>query len=232
MKKIFVITGTSKGIGKKLAEFYLSKGFSVSGCSRGKSKIKNVNYDHYQMDINEEEKVIGMIKMIKKKHGKIDVLLNNAGIANMNHMITTPYESAKNIFNTNFFGTFLFSREVAKIMIKNKAGNIVNFSTVAVPMKLEGEAIYAASKAAIENFTKVSSKELSKFGIRINAIGPTPIPTDLIKNVKKEKIDSLLKNQSIQRLGNFEDILNVINFFIDKKSEFITGQIIYLGGIS
>ena len=99
-------------------------------------------------------------------------------------------------------------------------------------MKLEGEAIYAASKSAIENFTKVSAKELGKFGIRVNAIGPTPVPTDLIKSIKKDKINELLKSQTISRLGKFEDILNVINFFIDKKSDFITGQVIYLGGVS
>ena len=231
MKKFFIITGTSRGIGKQLAEFYLSKGHQVSGCSRGKSKIKNINYDHYELSVSEETQVISMIKMVIKKHGRIDVLLDNAGIANMNHILTTPYKSAKNIFNTNFFGTFLFSREVAKIMIKHKAGNIVNFTTIAVPTKLEGEAIYAASKAAIENFTQISAKELSKFGIRVNAIGPTPIPTDLIKNIKKEKINVLLKSQAISRLGKFDDILNVVNFFIDKKSEFITGQVIYLGGV-
>ena len=120
--------------------------------------IKNINYDHYELGVSEETQVISMIKMVIKKHGRIDVLLNNAGIANMNHILTTPYKSAKNIFSTNFFGTFLFSREVAKIMIKHKAGNIVNFTTIAVPTKLEGEAIYAASKAAIENFTQISAK--------------------------------------------------------------------------
>ena len=231
MKKVFIITGTSKGIGKKLAEYYLSKGHQVSGCSRGKSKIKNNNYDHYELSVSEEKQVINMVRMVTKKHGRIDVLLNNAGIASMNHILTTPNKSAKNIFNTNFFGTFLFSREVAKTMVKKKTGNIVNFTTIAVPIKLEGEAIYAASKAAIENFTRISAKELSKFGIRVNAIGPTPITTDLIRNIEKEKINVLLKKQAIPRLGKFDDILNVINFFLEKKSEFITGQVIYLGGV-
>lgn len=232
MKKIFIITGTSKGIGKQLVEHYLSEGHHVSGCSRGKSKIKNTNYDHYELSVSEEKPVISMIKNVKKEHGRIDVLLNNVGISNMNHIITTPHENAKKIFNTNFFGTFLFSREVAKVMMKKKSGRIVNFTTIAVPMKLEGEAIYAASKAAIENFTRISAKELSGFGIRINAVGPSPTPTDLIKNIKKEKIDALLKHQAIPRLGKFSDILNVINFFLSKESEFITGQIIYLGGVS
>ena len=231
MKKFFIITGTSKGIGKQLAAHYLSQGHKVSGCSRGKSRIKHSNYDHYELNVCEEKSVISMIKSIKKKHKRVDVLLNNAGIGGMNHILTTPYESVKKIFETNFFGTFLFSREVGKIMIKQKTGKIVNYTSVAVPLKLEGEAIYAASKSAIESFTRISAKELGKFGVCINAIGPNPIPTDLIKNIKKEKIDTLLNQQAIPRLGKFEDILNVINFFIDKKSEFVTGQVIYLAGI-
>ncbi|TOG85796.1 oxidoreductase, partial [Vibrio parahaemolyticus] len=87
------------------------------------------------------------------------------------------------------FGTFLFSREIAKLMMKQGYGSIVNYSTVAVPLDLEGEAIYAASKAAIESLTRVSAKELAPYGIRVNAIGPTPVPTDLIKAIPKKKID-------------------------------------------
>ena len=232
MKKVFIITGTSNGIGRYLAEYFLAEGHMVAGCSRGKSKIKDSNYNHYQLSVDKEDEVISMVKTVFKKHGRIDVLLNNAGIASMNHILTTSFKSTKNIFDTNFFGTFLFSREVAKVMIKKNIGNIVNFTTIAVPMILEGEAIYAASKSAIENFTKVSAKELGKFGIRVNAIGPTPVATNLIKNIKKDKIDNLIKKQTISRLGKFEDIINVINFFINKKSDFITGQVIYLGGVN
>lgn len=232
MSRIIIITGTRKGIGKELALYYLDNNDIVIGCSRGNSSIDNSNYRHFSLDVSDEKAVVSMIRSVKKEFGKIDVLLNNAGIASMNHFLTTSYETVKNIFSTNFFGTFLFSREVSKVMMKQKSGRIVNFTTIATPLSLEGEAIYASSKSAIENLTQTISKELATFNVTVNAIGPTPIETDLIKAVPKDKIEELLNKQTIKRFGTFGDIKNVINFFIDKKSDFITGQIIYLGGVN
>lgn len=229
--RVIIITGTRKGIGRALCEYYLQQQNLVIGCSRQKSDLEHKNYKHYELDVTDEKSVVEMVRNTKKEFGKIDVLLNNAGIASMNHFLTTTYQSVQNIFATNFFGTFLFTREVAKIMMKQKFGRIVNYTTVAVPLRLEGEAIYTASKSAIEHLTQTLAKELSPYGITVNAIGPTPIETDLIKAVPKNKIDELISKQAIKRLGTFEDIINVIDFFISQKSNFITGQIIYLGGI-
>lgn len=232
MSKVFIITGTRKGIGFALAKHYLGLGFIVAGCSRGIATIEHSNYLHYELDIVDEVMVKNMVRSVKKKYGKIDVLINNAGIAAMNHILTSPLNSGKKIFSTNFFGSFLFIREVSKVMMRKNNGRIVNFSTIAAPLNLEGEAIYAASKSAIESFTKIASKELSEFGIRINAIGPTPIATDLIRNIPKNKIDNLLAAQAIPRLGIIDDVVNVIDFFINENSDFITGQVIYLGGVT
>ncbi|EOI8654644.1 SDR family oxidoreductase [Campylobacter jejuni] len=242
MQKVILITGTRKGIGKQLSEYYLSLGHIVCGCSRGVSSINHINYRHFELDVSDEEKVVSMVRTVRKEFSRIDVLLNNAGIASMNHILTTPYKSVNNIFNTNVFGTFLFTREVAKVMgniykknyknTKTMPFRIVNFATVATPLRLEGEAIYAASKAALVNLTQVCAKELSEFGITVNAVGPTPVPTDLIKNVPKNKMDALLNQQAIKRFGEFEDVLNVIEFFLDEKSDFITAQVIYLGGVN
>lgn len=231
VKKVILITGSRKGIGKELAEYYLGIGFNVAGCSRGESSIKNINYRHYQLDVSCEKDVVQMVRAVKKEFGRIDILLNNAGIASMNHFLTTSCNTVQSIFNTNFLGTFIFSREVSKVMIKQKYGRIVNYTTVASALRLEGEAVYAASKAAIENLTQTISKEVASFNITINAIGPTPVETDLIKAVPKNKMEDLLNKQTIKRFGTFEDVKNVIDFFIDDKSDFITGQIIYLGGI-
>ncbi len=232
MSQIIVITGTSKGIGQALANYYLENGEIVIGCSRGESSIVHDNYRHFSLEVNDEKAVIKMIRVVKKEFGKIDILLNNAGMASMNHILTTSVSSVEKIFATNFLGTFIFTREVSKVMMKQKYGKVVNYTTVASALRLEGEAIYAASKAAIENFTQTSAKELAPFNITVNAIGPTPVQTDLIKAVPKDKIDELLAKQAIKRFGQFDDIKNVIDFFISKKSDFITGQIIYLGGVS
>ncbi len=227
----YIITGTTKGLGNSLARYYLDKGYQVAGCGRRDATIEHDNYLHFKLNVADDKAVIAMVRQVKKTFGSIDVLLNNAGIAAMNHLLTTPYKSVVSVFNTNFFGTFLFTREVAKVMMKQQQGSIVNYSTVAVALDLEGEAVYAASKAAVESLTRVSSKELGQFGIRVNAIGPTPVKTDLIRNVPENKLQQLLNQQSIQRFGEFEDIVNVIDFFNAKKSNFITGQIVYLGGV-
>ncbi len=232
MQHIIVITGTSKGIGEALSYHYLKQNHIVIGCSRKPSNIAHANYRHFELDVSDEKAVVSMIRAVKKEFDKIDVLINNAGMASMNHLLTTSVGSVEKLFNTNFLGTFLFIREVSKVMMKQKKGRIINFTTIATPLKLEGEAIYAASKAAVENLTQTASKELAPFNITVNAIGPTPIQTDLIKAVPKEKIEELLNKQTLKRFGTFEDIKNVIDFFIDEKSDFITGQTLYLGGVT
>ena len=109
---------------------------------------------------------------------------------------------------------------------------LVNVSTIAVPMQLEGESLYAASKGAVETFTRVFAREVADFGITCNIVGPTPIETDLIRNVPKDKIGGILQRLAIKRLGRFEDVANVIDFFIRPESDYVTGQVIYLGGVS
>lgn len=230
--RVALITGTRKGIGKDLAVYYLSKGFFVGGCSRKKSSIEHKNYRHFCLDVSDELLVKNMVKAIKQEFGTIDYLINNAGIASMNHVLTTPYDTVKNIFSTNMFGTFLFVREVSKVMMKKKFGRIINFSTVASGIRLEGEAAYAASKSAVENFTQTIAKELGSFGITVNAIAPTPIETDLIRNISENKIQELFNYQAIKRYGEFNDIQNLADFLIKDESEFITGQVIYLGGVN
>lgn len=230
-KKIILITGSRKGIGYNLSIYYLGLGHQVIGCSRTESVLNHENYKHYCLDVCNEEQVIDLFIKIKNDYGRLDILINNAGIASMNHSLLTPLSTIKKLFDTNFSGTFLFSRQAVKLMKKNNFGRIINFSTVAVPLNLEGESIYSASKSAVEQFTKVFSKEVSSMGVTVNIIGPTPIETDLIKTVPKNKIEDLLSQQSIKRFGNFNDIINVIDFYISENSNFITGQTIYLGGI-
>lgn len=232
MSQTMLITGTRKGIGRYLAEYYLEKGYTVFGCSRDENvDLIHSNYTHIRCDITDENSIKEMISTIKKKSITVDILINNAGIASMNHFMMTPTETAKKIMDTNFFGTFIMCREVARLMRKSEHARIINFSTVAVPLDLPGEAAYAASKAAVESLTKTISKELAQFNITVNAIGPTPIRTDLIKGVPETKLAELLNHQAIKRYGKKEDVSNLIDFFIQPSSDFITGQIIYLGGV-
>lgn len=228
---IMLITGTRKGIGRYLAEYYAENGYQVYGCSREPTDFSHGQYHHFCLDICNEAKVKLMFSEIRNLSGRLDILLNNAGVASMNHCLLTPVETVRRIMETNVIGTFLFCRESAKLMQKRRFGRIVNFATVATPLKLEGEAAYAASKAAVVSLTEILARELADFGITVNAIGPTPVKTDLISSVPPDKIDRLLARQAIRRLGKFSDISNVIDFFINEQSSFITGQVIYLGGV-
>lgn len=227
---VILITGTRKGIGRYLAEHYVKKGARVIGCSRQPSDLALDGYEHFCVDVADEPKVKQLFFDIRKKYGHLEALINNAGIASMNHILLTPVSTVQGIFSTNVFGTFLFSREAAKMMQKT-GGRIVNLSTAATPMRLEGEAIYAASKAAVVSLTEILARELADFNITVNAVGPTPLKTDLTRGVPQDKMDRLIARQAIRRFAEFKDVSNVIDFFLKKESAFVTGQVVYLGGV-
>lgn len=231
MAGVIAITGTRKGIGLFLAERFLDRGWTVAGCSRDAGSLDHERYQHYELDVADEGSVASMMQDVRRRFGRLDALLNNAGIASMNHAFLTPASTVERVFATNVFGTFLFCREAGKLMARKKQGRIVNFATVATPLKLEGEAVYAASKAAVVSLTEVLARELAPFGITVNAVGPTPVPTDLVGAVPAEKMASLIARQAIPRYGTMEDVLNVCDFYLRPESDFITGQTIYLGGV-
>jgi 3-oxoacyl-[acyl-carrier protein] reductase len=158
-------------------------------------------------------------------------LINNAGVASMNPVMLTPFESAREIMSTNFLGTFAFTRRALRLLRSSPAGRIVNLTTVAVPLRLDGEALYAASKSAVETFTRIVAREAAAFGVTCNAVGPCPIRTDLTRNVPAEKLEQLIARQAIHRWAEPSDVANVIDFFLRPESAMVTGQVVYLGGV-
>ena len=130
MKRIALITGTRKGIGRRIAEYLLAQGWHVAGCSRRSSDLQSDNYRHYEIDISDETAVIAMVRRIKRDLGPIDALINNAGTASMNHLLLTPASSYRSIFDTNVLGSFLVMRECAKQMSRRKKGRIINFNII------------------------------------------------------------------------------------------------------
>lgn len=228
---VTLITGSRKGIGRHLAEHFLKKGHVVIGCSRGPSDLKAERYVHHQLDVCSEKDVVLFFKTLAKDYPRLDHLINNAGIASMNHSMLTPVSTVTQVLNTNVVGTFLFCREAARVMQRRKFGRIVNFGSIATPLKLEGEAIYAASKAAVVSLTEVLARELAPLGITVNVVGPMPVETDLVKSVPKEKMDRLLSRLAIPRMGTFADVSNVVDFYLRPESSYVTGQCLYLGGV-
>lgn len=229
--QVVLITGTRKGIGRYLAEHFARQGALVEGCSRTAPEWELERYTHHCLDVADEAQVKALISSIRKRHGRLDILINNAGVASMNHILLTPVDAVDRIMATNFRGAFLMCREAAKLMRQHRYGRIVNVGTIAVPMHLEGEAVYAASKSAVVTFSRILARELASSGITCNVVAPTPIETDLIRGVPQDKIDSIVERLAIKRLGRFEDVANVIDFFVKRESDYITGQVIYLGGV-
>lgn len=230
-RPVALITGTRKGIGRFLAKHLVDQGYAVEGCSREPADWTLDGYTHHLADVANEAQVKAMLADIRKRQGRLDVLINNAGIASMNHTLLTPLSTVQRIWNTNYLGAFLVIRESVKLMQKRRFGRIVNLGSVATPLCLEGEAIYASSKAALVNLTQIMARELASYGITVNLVGPTPIDTDLIRGVPADKMASLVSRLAIPRLGRMEDVSNVIDFFIKPESDFITGQVLYLGGV-
>ena len=234
MSRVILITGTRKGLGKAMALHALAQGDSVVGCSRreGITELEHDRYRHYGgIDVGKENDVVSMVRSVKRDFGRLDGLVCNAGIASMNHLMATPFQTAESVMATNYLGTFVVMREAAKIMARQKFGRMVTLSSVAVPLDLEGEAVYGASKAAVEHLTRVAAREFGPLGITVNGIGPTPIRTDLIRGVPEEKLRALVDRQAIPRFGEERDVLNVLDFFLSEASDFVTGQVVYLGGL-
>lgn len=230
--QVMLITGTRKGIGRYLAETYARRGYLVEGCSRGEAGWEAENYTHHQVDVADERQVKLMVSSVAKRHGRIDIVLNNAAVASMNHVLLTPARASNRMLEVNVTGTMLVCRDAAKVMIRRRFGRIVNFTTIVAPIALAGEALYAASKSAVVTFTRILAFELGQWGITCNSFGATPIMTDMIRGVPQEKIDAVVNNLAVKRLGNYQDCINVCDFFISPASDNITGQVIYLGGIA
>lgn len=227
---VTVVTGSRKGIGRFLAERYLARGHRVVGCSRTASDLVAERYEHREVDVSEERAVVGFFAGVRKTHGRVDHLVNAAGIASMNHSLLTPAATFRQILAVNVVGSFLCVREAAKIMQRQRYGRIVNFGSVAVPMKIAGEAAYAASKAAVVTMSEVMARELASFGITVNVVGPGPVDTDLIAGVPADRIGALRQRMSITRPATLEDVGVIVDFFLDASSSMVTGQTIYMGG--
>ena len=227
-----LITGSSRGLGKALAEHYLLNGDNVYGCARSEGTIEHDNYFHYQVDIASPEDVANLFFSLRKEIKHLDAIINNAGVASMNAFALTPVESFQKIFDINVQGTFLFCQKAFGLLKRAPHPRIINMTTVAVPLQLEGESIYAASKSAVETLTRIIAKEYGSFGITCNAIGPSPIETALIKGVPKDKIARLIKRQAVQKMATPEDVINLADFFLRPESKMISGQVVYLRGVS
>ncbi|HEX5069205.1 MAG TPA: SDR family oxidoreductase [Vicinamibacterales bacterium] len=228
---VAIVTGARKGIGRFLAERLLSQGYTVVAASRHPCEWAADGLVDLPSDVTNEQAVRALVKEVVARTGRVDVLLNNAGAASMNHALLTPLDTFNRLVQTNLIGTWLMSREVIKVMQRRKFGRIVNVSSIAVPFRLEGQAAYVASKAAVEALSQVMAREVAELGITVNVIGATPVATDMTRGIPAETMDRLVARLPIRRLGTLEDVAGVLDFFLAPGNGAVTGQIVYLGGV-
>ena len=222
MRKI-IITGASRGIGHDLSAYYAYQGDEVYGLSRSPHREFG-SYHHIVCDITKPEEVAEVARAI----GRVDVLINNAGIASMNHFLLTMPDTFESIFRTNVFGTFNMCQQVARRM--GSKSHIINVSSVAVPLKLEGEMAYASSKAAVEMMTCIMATELAPMSIYVNAIAPAPMKgTGLIAGVDADRLDKVVDRLPQKKYTELYEIVSLCNYLMQST---LTGQVIYLGGAS
>jgi 3-oxoacyl-[acyl-carrier protein] reductase len=230
MKPVVVISGTSRGIGKALAEHYLLKGYTVHGCSRGEATISDKDYFHGKLDVSDEQQLMLWVRKIKRTGAKVEILICNAGIAPANVLgIMAGGELARESINVNYFGSFYLMREISKIMMQQKYGRVVTFSSMAAGLHDAGSAVYSSAKSAIVETTKIFAKELAGQGITFNVVAPSVVETQMAGQLGPEVINQALSRLTISRPVTMNEICHTVDFFTSPESGCITGQVIYMG---
>ena len=225
---MIIVTGGSSGLGRAVAEDLRQSGEDVVTISR-----RNVpeDKDHFACDITNYQSLKEVYLHLSKNRRELSALVNCAGIASMNLAITTPPSVTEKVINTNLIGTIFANQIFAPMLIKNKGGRIINFSTIAVHIGLKGESVYVASKAGVEGFSRVFAKELAPFGITVNCIAPGPIRTNLLKGISDDQIDKIVSNQTINKTMQPSAITEMVSLLLREESRNITGEVINVGGV-
>ena len=224
-----LITGTSQGLGLALAERLLADGWTVHGFARGAQTLAHECFRAHSVDVTDENAVRAAVAAVADA-GRIDLLVNNAGAASMNALLLTPGSVAEQLMRVNYLGTFHSLQAVGKVMVRQRAGRIINLTTVAVPLSLEGEAAYVASKAAVEALTKVAAKELATSGVVVTAVGFGPVETKLTRAVPKAALAKI--NAAISRPEG-TTMAQAVEFILSRirDADLQSGGVAYLGAV-
>lgn len=238
MNKVIIITGASRGIGKEIAKELAKKGNTIiANYNKSEKQAKElkeelnknkINIDIYKADVSKREEAKTLVEYTIKKYGKIDILINNAGISQFKEFTQITDKDWENMINTNLNSVFYMTQETCKNMIHNKNGCIINISSIWGVVGASCEVHYSVSKAGIDAMTKSLAKELGPSNIRINSIAPGIINTDMNKNLSKEEIEQIKQEIPLEKIGKTTDIEKCIEWLIE--DEYTTGQIISING--
>ncbi len=236
--KVALVTGASRGIGKSIAislgllgaEVIVNYSSSDASAEEVANSINDKGGSSYKLkfDVSDEESVSTAINQIIKNSGKIDILINNAGITRDGLLMRMRESQWDEVINTNLKGVFLCTKNVSKFMIKQRSGKIINITSIVGLIGNPGQANYSASKAGVIGFTKTCAKEFASRGIKVNAIAPGFIETEM---TEKLNTDDLLKMIPLGKLGSADQIASLVDFLVSSDaSEYITGQTISIDG--
>jgi 3-oxoacyl-[acyl-carrier protein] reductase len=230
--KVAVVTGHRRGVGRLVTEHLLGEGATVVGFSRGEPTFEHERLQHVAVDVSDPTSVAKGFRPIAKEHGRLDLVVNNAAVLTSQYAMIMPAQNARAMVDTNLLGTFLVSREAAKIMRKAKTGRIINIGSMAASLEPMGDSLYAACKAAISTLAGVLAKEFGTFGVTCNTLAITAIETDMLNQLPREKIDEIIAGLPVPRYAEPDDIFNVLDFFASDRSSYITAQTVFLGGVN
>lgn len=239
-KKTAIVTGGSRGIGRSICLALAKEGANIVTCYASGAEAANetvkmceelgVKAKAVKADVANSEDVTNMVNMVKEEFGSIDILVNNAGITKDNLMLKMTEEDFDQVIDTNLKGAFLFTKNVSKIMLKQRSGKIINISSVVGVRGNAGQVNYCASKAGLIGMTKSVAKELASRGITCNAVAPGFIETDMTAKLPEAVVDEMLKTIPMKSMGQGEDVANLVTFLASENARYITGQVICVDG--
>lgn len=230
--KVVLVTGARRGVGHLIAEHFLAHGATVVGFSRNEEEgDAHPNYHRIAVDVGDAESVTRGFEWVRKQLTRVDIVVNNAAVLTSQYSMIMAASSARAMVETNLLGTFLVSREAAKLMKRTKWGRIINIGSMAASLDPIGDSVYAATKAAISTLANVMAKEFAPFNVTCNTLGITAIETDMLSQLPRDKINGVIAGLPLPRFATADDILNVIDFFAAERSSYITAQTVFLGGV-
>ena len=242
MNKVAFITGSTRGIGKQIAKTLAKEGFDVvinymteednynEVIKEVENENQNIKCTAVKGDVTSFEDCENMIKEIIDTYGKIDVLVNNAGITKDMLLLRMKEKDFRDVIDVNLVGTFNLTKCASSYMIKAKSGRIINLASVVGIAGNAGQSNYAASKAGIIGFTKSIAKELASRNILVNAVAPGFIQTKMTEVLSDSVKENILEQIPLRKFGTTEDVANVVKFLASEDSKYITGQVIHIDG--
>lgn len=238
--KTVLITGSSRGIGAAIAQRLNNEYKIIINYNNSKDEAlkllenlrkTNPNVIAVKADVSKEEDVNMLFDLAEKNFSHVDILINNAGISHFSQIQDIEFETWKKVISTNLNSVFLSSKRAIPNMIKNNYGVIINMSSIWGDFGASMEALYSTSKGAINTFTKALSKELAPSGIRVNAVAPGIVDTDMMRNdFSYQELEELKKEVSVNRFAKPEEIADLINYLISDQASYITGDIVHING--